>query len=306
VNGDRLWTEAGAERVGELTDELRRRAKNIREAVEVDAVHDMRTATRRLRTTLELYAGEARKKDRKAVEDGLRGIARRLGAVRDLDVLLGTLSAASSGDGDAIDRRDLGPLRRAWERERKRGARRLLRELEPRVLRGVLARAERLIEPGTRGAVVDRVAGRAPGLIWTAYGALLAYEIDSMTADPSIIHRMRITAKQLRYTLEAFEEALVPGATLIEEVTAVHDAAGEMHDSIVARDRARSLLAGNRLEHSERTAIQEYADGADRRADACRPVVAQALTTVRGRRFRISLGRAVARMGHVAPEEQEP
>ena len=76
---------------------------------------------------------------------------------------------------------------------------------------------------------------------------------------------MRIAAKELRYTLEAFEDALEPGATLISEVTALQDAAGEMHDAIVAADRARSTIdAGHR--RREQLAVSAFARSQDRRA----------------------------------------
>jgi CHAD domain-containing protein len=136
-------------------------------------------------------------------------------------------------------------------------------------------------------------------LIWGAYGALLAFEIDPNTADPAVIHETRIAAKKLRYTLEAFEDALEPGARLIAEVTAVHDAGGEMHDAIVARDRSRSMLRERTVSGSQRAAVEAFAESRDRRAAACRPVVARSLATVRSRRFREALARAAASMGHV-------
>jgi CHAD domain-containing protein len=303
-SGDRLWAEAGAVRIAELTAEVRHRAKDIRKDTDIDAVHDMRTATRRLRTALTIYGSDAGAKRRKRVEKGLKRIARRLGTVRDLDVLLGTLSSARTEAGDAIDPDDLAPLRRAWEHERMAQARRLTAELNRGRFRDMLDDAEKLVarpDTGSRrnGPAIDRVATRAPALIWAAYGVLLAYQVDAATADPADIHETRIAAKKLRYTLEAFEDALKSGARLIAEVTAVHDTGGEMHDAIVARDRARSLLDDHGPSAPERTAIESYADSQDRRAQECRPVVARALATVRSRRFRESLGRAAASMGHI-------
>jgi CHAD domain-containing protein len=234
------------------------------------------------------------------VEDELKRVTRRLGEVRDLDVLLEELDGSTDEDG-------LDPLRKAWRAERSAAAKRLQAELgRPRYGRA-LQRAQRLVpngQPSTDAdsaskAVVDRVATKAPGMIWDAFGAVLAYDIDPRTADPAAIHQVRIAAKKLRYTLEAFEDALEPGATLIDDVRALQDSAGSMHDAIVAGDRARSTVRPRDLKRREQRAIDTFADAQAREAERLRPSIARALRTVRSRAFRESLGRTVAGMGHV-------
>ena len=93
-SGDQRWSEAGDEIVQHLARDVQKRAKAIRGDIDVDAVHDMRTATRRLRTAIKLYASEARDDRRKSIEKELKRVARRLGSVRDLDVLLEALDEA--------------------------------------------------------------------------------------------------------------------------------------------------------------------------------------------------------------------
>jgi len=297
TRGDRAWPEAGRETIRELAREVRQRAKAIRDQADVDGVHDMRTATRRLRTAISLFGSDARRADRAKVETELKRVARRLGDVRDLDVLLAELGA----DGD------LEPLRRAWRGKRETGAKHLASELAKRRFPRSL-RAARQLVPASHGTgagdrierdEVERIATRGPGLMWSAFGRVLAFELDPATADPAVIHRMRIAAKKLRYTLEAFADALEPGATLIQEVTALQDAAGEMHDAIVAADRAGSDVKPRDLSAEEQSAIEAFAEAQRRRAEGLRPQIRTRLRTVRGRAFREALGRAVARMGHV-------
>jgi len=211
--------------------------------------------------------------------------------VRDLDVLLETLDAS-------ID--DLAPLRDAWRRERRRNAKRLLAELDRPRLRNVLHRAPRLVLNGGRRG--ERIATRAPALIWDGFGRVLEHELDPSTAQPSELHQLRIAAKKLRYTLEAFEDTLEPGATLIEQVTALQDAAGAMHDAVIASERARADVSPAALSSEQRAAIDTYADRQRAEADRQRAVIARHLRVVRGREFRESLGRAVASMGRVAPQ----
>lgn len=290
-NGDRPWLGAGQEIIGDLAKEVAARAKTIDGHGDVDAVHDMRTATRRLRTAIKLYGDEAPKEERELVEDELKRVARRLGGVRDLDVLLKALD----DDGDP-NGHDLSPLRRAWRNERRSNARRLAAELGRRRFRRALRRARSLVRTDGQAATI---ATRAPGLIWEQFGRVIALDIDPTAEDPDRIHEVRIAAKKLRYTLEAFEDALEPGAALIQDVTAVQDAAGDMHDAIVASERARQLLDQNHLRRRERSAIGAFIDAEGQRAQAQRPLVGKTLRTIRGRGFRNAIGRAVAGMGHI-------
>lgn len=299
TNGDRDWCEAGSTTLADLSDKVRKHAKDLRGDVEVEAVHDMRTTTRRLRTAITVFGAEAGKGDRRRVEEVLKRVARELGAVRDLDVLLATLP--DSG---------VEPLRKAWTKEREHNAGRLKKKLGRPCFRRALRDAQRLVKApdGDRAGVreetvLPRVASRAPALIWEAMGGVLAHELDPLTADPTAIHAMRKDAKKLRYTLEAFEDALEPRGALVEPVIALQDAGGEMHDAIVARDRARKAVADLHLDRDdEAVAVEAYAASQDDRARSRRPVVASAMKTVRSRAYRESLGRALAGMGHVEPD----
>jgi CHAD domain-containing protein len=287
--GERPWADAGREKIAELADDVEQRAKAIEPDVDVEPVHDMRTATRRLRTAIALYGSDAGAKKREAVEAELRAVARRLGTVRDLDILLGTLQ------GD-----DLEPLRDAWQKERDKGARRLKGALTRGRFDQALRGARRLVRASDgragRNGAVDRVGTRAPGLVWKAYGKVLAFDIEPATADPAAIHQMRIAAKKLRYTIEAFEDAIAGSAALMEQVTAVQDAAGEMHDAIVAVDRARSTVDLDPLTDAQRAAIRAFADAQRRRAEGLRRSVGQKLRVIRSQQFRDTLSQVVAEM----------
>ena len=288
ASGDRAWLEAGRDIVDDLAREVAKLGKAIQGDDQVDAIHDMRTATRRLRTAIKLYGAEAPKAERAEVEDELKLVARRLGGVRDLDVLLETVDETDDA---------LAPLRRSWRDARRTNAQRLYKVLDSRRLDRALNDAKSLVQSGPTPA--GTIATRAPALVWEQFGRLMAYDVDPASADPDRIHEVRIAAKKLRYTLEAFEDALQPGAALIQDVTALQDAAGEMHDAIVASDRARAVLPDEHVSRREKTAIDAYADGQRDRAEGMRPEIARRLRAVRAREFRNRLGRAVAGMGHI-------
>jgi CHAD domain-containing protein len=139
--------------------------------------------------------------------------------VRDLDVLIGTLGGPSKRVGAGPDRGDLEPLRQAWDHERRRAARRLIAELGRRRFDRSLKQSAKFTKSNgaakrdspDRDGAVPRVAHRAPGLIWDAFGEVLAFDFDPNAANLPAVHQMRIAAKKLRYTLEAFDGALASG-----------------------------------------------------------------------------------------------
>src|SRR5229473_6320504 len=75
----------------------------------------------------------------------------------------------------------------------------------------------------------------APSLIYRRYETVRAYEPILDRASLDTLHTLRIDAKRLRYTLEAFEEVLGSEAKeVIEMVKAVQDHLGDLQDARVA------------------------------------------------------------------------
>jgi CHAD domain-containing protein len=82
-----------------------------------------------------------------------------------------------------------------------------------------------------------------PGLIYERYEAVHAYEAMLENATPGTLHKLRITFKQLRYTVEFFADILgKEGQRVIEEVKALQDHLGELNDAEVASHLLRDLL----------------------------------------------------------------
>ena len=260
----------------------------------------MRTATRRLRTALDVYADVAPGPARKRAARELRRVTRRLGAVRDLDILIKT-------DAD----RGIDPLRRSWKDERRAARRRLETEIRrPRFdrslerTRSIAHRASAEAERESRDRPIVRVAYRAPALIWAALGDLLSHEVNPNTDKATVIHQLRIVAKKLRYTIEAMGDAMRGGPALIERVTALQDAAGEMHDAIVAAQRARSFLDAHDPGGDATRVIGEFADAQDRRAEGLRPTITRALEDVRSADFRQAVVRSLVMDDETSDAEQ--
>jgi CHAD domain-containing protein len=208
----------------------------------IDAVHDMRVATRRLRVAFRLFGSYYKRSLVRDLEQDLRRTGRTLGAARDLDVFNKTarqyLRALPKQQ-----RKDLDPLLASWKRQRQIAHRELISYFDS-------PRYQRLVEKlgdflTTTGAGV--AAGKEPpgarievrhvlgSTLWQRYEAVRAYEVVLPTAPPETLHALRIEFKYLRYALEFFQEVLGPGAPqLIRQVIAAQDHLGEIQDAEVA------------------------------------------------------------------------
>ena len=265
-------------------------------------LHAMRVATRRQRAAWRVFGASFRSKRTKRYRTGLREIAARLGAVRDLDVLLETADAYRA-DLPVTEQRALEPLLAGWRSHREDARVLLLRELDSDGYRRWVDDYRDFVR--TEGAGVlpvgptqpHRVRDTAASRIWTAYEQVRGYEAVLRWADVETLHELRIAGKWLRYTLEFVREALGEEATsLIARVTALQDHLGLMNDADVSASMARTFLvehAGD-LSAQESAAIGRYLVSREREVARLRRTVGAPWRGVAGVGFRRGLGRVVA------------
>ena len=102
-----------------------------RSGEDIEDLHRMRVATRRMRAAWRVFEGAYRPRVARRYVRELRGVASALGEVRDLDVLMEGLDAYVASlpetGGEA-----LAPLRTAWRDDRERARRRLISLLDSR------------------------------------------------------------------------------------------------------------------------------------------------------------------------------
>ena len=265
-------------------------------------LHAMRVATRRQRAAWRVFGASFRLKRTKRYRTGLREIAARLGAVRDLDVLLEAADVYRA-DLPVTEQRALEPLLAGWRSHREDARVLLIRELDSDGYRRWVDDYRDFVR--TEGAGVlpvgptqpHRVRDTAASQIWTAYEQVRGYEAVLRWADVETLHELRIAGKWLRYTLEFVREALGEEATaLIARVTALQDHLGLMNDADVSASMARSFL----LEHAgelsalESAAIGRYLVTHEREVARLRRTVGAPWRGVAGISFRRGLGRVVA------------
>jgi CHAD domain-containing protein len=280
------------------------REAGVRTGHDLEDVHAMRVATRRQRAAWRVFGSAFRERRTRRYRNGLREIARRLGAVRDLDVLI-EASDHYRADLPVAEQRALEPLIADWRTRRDDARVLLVRELDSDGYRRWVDDYRDFVQ--TEGAAVRPVGAVEPhrirdttaSRVWTAYEHVRGYESVLRWADVETLHELRIAGKWLRYTIEFVREALGDDAApLIARVTALQDHLGLMNDADVAASMARTFLvdhAGD-LSQLENAAIGRYLVSREREVARLRRSVGPAWRGVAGIGFRRSLGRVVARI----------
>ena len=265
-------------------------------------LHKMRVATRRQRAAWRVFGHAYDGKRTKRYRIRLRDVARRLGAVRDLDVLIEHAVDYQKAQS-AAEARAFEPLVASW-RTRRDGARALLiQELDSDRHARWLEAYRAFVQSEGRAALpvapteAHRVRDTMPSRIWAAYEGVRAYEPALRWADVTTLHDLRIASKWLRYTLEFVREALGPEAgPLIDRVVAMQDHLGLLNDADVAAGLARRFLVEHtgELHEHESAAIARYLVDRERELARLRRAVGPPWRGVAGLTFRRQLGRLVA------------
>jgi CHAD domain-containing protein len=202
-------------------------------AGDVESVHQLRVATRRLRATLDLFAPVMHKTFVESAQRDLGWLGRAIGAVRDLDVLADAV-AGRAAQLDLELRGALGPLTLAIGERRAAAHAALLGSLGSlrcRRLRAGLAAFADSPPPARRQ---ERLGELAPDLVRPLLRHVLraGRRIDA-DSPPEDLHRLRVRAKRLRYALETLRgRDGKPIAKSIRRLMRLQDVLGEHQDAI--------------------------------------------------------------------------
>jgi CHAD domain-containing protein len=101
IHGEMTFAEAGRRAVAVRAGELWDHAENVLDVGDIERVHDMRVATRRLRAVLEIFAPCFDRREHRAALREVKRLADALGARRDPDVQLAALAGLQSAMGEA-------------------------------------------------------------------------------------------------------------------------------------------------------------------------------------------------------------
>jgi len=278
------------------------REPGVRDGKDIEDIHKMRVATRRQRAAWRVFGEAFRKRRTRDYRDGLRDVARRLGAVRDLDVQLEGIDTYRA-DQSVTDQRSLEPLIGSLQQHRDDSRALLIRELDSgayaRFIDDYLdfVRTEGAAARPVNASAPHRVRETAPSRIWAAYEQVRSYEPILRWADVPTLHDLRIAGKWLRYSLEFVQEPLGDDALpLIAKVTALQDHLGLMNDASVAASMTRTFLVerAGELSSAETAGIGRYLVDREREVGRLRRTIGPTWRRVAGLSYRRALGRVVA------------
>ncbi|MGW4947214.1 CYTH and CHAD domain-containing protein [Actinoplanes sp. NPDC004185] len=237
--GDRL---AEPRRRRRKINPVLRYAREQREAVEEqdqgvragdpEAVHKMRVATRRLRSTLKTFKVSFDPQRAASLSDELKWLADCLGDVRDGQVLEGKLLADTAGFPEVAD-----GIRAHLDAQVERGR---------AVLTEALDSDRYLAMLDAMDALVDDPEPDDAGALRRARKALLKADrlLDDAMADgvDAELHEARKAYKRARYAVEIFApSAGKPGKRLVKALTGLQDVLGAHQDSVVAQEVLREV-----------------------------------------------------------------
>jgi CHAD domain-containing protein/uncharacterized protein YjbK len=221
---------------------------------DIEELHDMRVAIRRMRAALRVFGDYLDMSAIKPFAKDLRRVGRALGAVRDLDVLQQkTLRYVTALPPHRTS--ELEPLLAVVRAEHQTARQAMLDLLDSARYDRFKKRFHKFLQkPGAASLPAcaehgepqpQRIRHVAPIVIHQRLAAVRAY--DGYLEGPDVplerLHRLRIAFKSLRYTLEFFREALPPDTGhLIEELKQVQDHLGDLQDAVVTCTIVRDFL----------------------------------------------------------------
>lgn len=259
--------EAGRKIFARQLRRMKSHEAGSRTGEDIESVHQMRVAIRRMRSLFNLIGAYYRRKTVAEYERGLREIARALGAIRDLDVLILDLQDFQAelppGSQETLD-----PVIAILEDRRSAFRARLNRLFNSKRYSRFLRRFQRLTKRAGRGArrlkraeTPHQLRHVLPLLLHERLARVKAYDTVLPAVDDTTLHALRVEYKQLRYALEFFQPILGRSAgAFLSQVKAMQEILGRINDIAVFSETVARL---DDLPPEQSAALQSYISARD-------------------------------------------
>ncbi|WP_193721609.1 CHAD domain-containing protein [Georgenia subflava] len=237
-----------------------------------DAVHQMRVAARRLRSTLKTFRALFDREPAERLREELRWLGTVLGDARDAEVMHARLRDRLAADPVSNGRAAvLGRIDSVFDARRAQARKQVLRELgRPRHLRLLDDLEAFVAEPPLTGRAAHEASKELPGRAHKAWRTVRRRhrEVDGATGagEPAgALHEVRKAAKRARYAGEALEPVFGRDAErFAAAMEEIQDVLGAHQDGHLAREAwtalaAQAHAAGENTFHYGRLAAQEEA-----------------------------------------------
>lgn len=212
------------------------RATRVAESAE--ALHDMRVATRRLRSALQAFQKAIGKERTEPYGAELRWVATALGEVRDLDVWIAYLEKYVQKSAPE-HRRAIEEYIHVEKAERESHREQLVASLDSDRFRRLRRQFDDFLQEEPVPREADRRMGPyAAKSVRKRMKRALAFAEGIESAGEDRLHQLRIACKRLRYTAEFFAGCLgKQSRDMVAMLRNMQDALGAFHDTIVWRAR---------------------------------------------------------------------
>jgi len=219
---------------------------------DIEGVHKMRVATRRLRSVYRSLGDYLPPSYQGKLARMLRRTARILGDVRDLDVFMERTQGYIQ-EQLAADPEPLADLLRHLNTEHTVARANLLTWLDAPAFHDFLAAYVAVLTPPAttehlrqrrRGVPLRYLVGeQLPILLYERYNAVWGYAAVLPSDDFALLHSLRIEVKRLRYLVDSFADVLTAeaGAVLTAQTKLLQGHLGDLNDAVGAARRLEAL-----------------------------------------------------------------
>lgn len=230
----------GAKTIYQHLSAMQTEVEGVMTSVDIEYIHRMRVATRRLRSSLAIFRDSFPKQDYKQFLKDIRAVTKALGAARDLDVQLELLQQLHPQFSNPRLAPGVNRLQLRLKQQRQEAQLQVIKAMKNLEDDETLRRIARWAAPWLEK--VESIYLYSPALFELAFSSIKARLQELLVFDESVrietnvaeLHAMRISAKHLRYTMEAFDslygDEIKP---FINQTKKLQDLLGSIHDADV-------------------------------------------------------------------------
>lgn len=247
---DDAMSEAGRKILFHQFEILLKHEPGVRTGHGIDAVHDMRVATRRTRSAIQVFEPFYKKGSMIGVfERSIKNLGSALGGVRDLDVFKQKVDHYAA-ELPPPDQEGLHAFRDHFDSTSDKSRQTLLALLDSNNFRDFVGTYHEFLTTPGAGSIAKTGPGKphlvrhvVPLLIYEQYTTMRTYETILGVASLDTLHQLRTEAKRLRYLLEFFAEVLGSETKLvIAAIKSLQDHLGDLQDARIAADILQGYL----------------------------------------------------------------
>lgn len=213
--------------------------EGVKSSEDIEYIHRMRVASRRMRSSLKAFGSMLTAKQRKRWTAGIGGITRALGTARDADVQIEVLEKLAAEITEPVARPGIERLELRLRQKRRKMQSGVIQAITQYEASGL---AEEISDSMRRCLVECRLREvEAVSTVLLMKGLTeISLRLEELLSWSSLIvkaenvhelHAMRIAAKRLRYTLELFTPVLPgDGKARLDIVKRIQELLGDIHD----------------------------------------------------------------------------